>query len=153
MSYQCKLIDQSAQPVASIRTQAAMENLPKILGQSYGAIAQYLGQIGQFPAGEPFAAYYNMDMQNLDLEIGFPVAGKITGKDNIQPGEIPAGKAVTCLHVGPYDKIEKAYEAIDRWMKANHVEPSGVCYEFYLNDPQQTPPEALETRIMFPLKP
>lgn len=152
MSYECKIVDQPAQPVASIRTHASVQNLSQVLGQCYGAVAQYLGQIGQFPAGDPFAAYYNMDMQNLDLEIGFPVASKIPGKDAIQPGEIPGGKSVICMHIGPYDKIAAAYEAMDQWMKANHVEPSGVCYEFYLNDPQQTPPEALETRIMFPLK-
>ena len=152
MSYQCQLIDRPSQPVASIRTHAAVENLPQVLGQAYGAVAQYLGQIGQSPIGEPFTAYYNMDMQNLDLEIGFPVAKAIPGKDTIQPGEIPGGKAVTCMHKGPYDKMAEAYEAMDQWMKDNHVEPSGVCYEFYLNGPQQVSPEALETRIMFPIK-
>lgn len=152
MLYQCQLIDRSAQPVASVRTHAPMENISQVLGQAYGAVAQYLGQIGQHPIGEPFTAYYNKDMTNLDLEIGFPVAKAIPGKDSVQPGEIPGGKVVTCMHIGPYDKIAAAYEAMDKWMKDNHVEPSGVCYEFYLNDPQQTPPEALETRIMFPLK-
>jgi len=152
MSYQCQIIDQPVQPVASIRTHAAVENLPQVLGQAYGSVAQYLSQIGSYPMGEPFAAYYNMDMQNLDLEIGFPVAKAIPGKDTVQPGEIPGGKAVVCMHKGPYDKIAAAYEAMDKWIKDNQVEPSGVCYEFYLNDPQQTPPEALETRIMFPLK-
>ncbi|MBN1538166.1 MAG: GyrI-like domain-containing protein [Anaerolineales bacterium] len=152
MSYECQLIDRPVQPVASIRTRAAVENLPQVLGQAYGAIAQYLGQIGQFPAGEPFAAYYNMDMQDLDLEIGFPVSAKIPGKETIQPGEIPGGKAVVCMHVGPYDKIAAAYEAMDAWMKTNHIEPTGICYEFYLKDPQTTPPEALETRIVFPVK-
>lgn len=152
MSYECKIIDQPAQPIASIRTHAAVQNLSQVLGQCYGTIAQYLGQIGQFPAGAPFVAYYNMDMQNLDLEIGFPVSGKIPGKDAVQPGEIPASKAVTCMHIGPYDKIAAAYEAMDQWIKANHVEPTGACYEFYLNDPQQTPPDALQTRIVFPVK-
>jgi effector-binding domain-containing protein len=153
MSYQCQIIEQPVKPAATIRTRSAVENLSQVLGQAYGAIAQYLGQEGVYPMGEPFVAYYNMDMQDLDIEIGFPVSGKITGKDTIQPGEIPGGKAVTCTHVGPYDKMAAAYEAMDQWMKENDVEPSGVCYEFYLNDPQQTAPEALETRIMFPLKP
>lgn len=152
MSYQCEIIDRPAQPVASIRTHAAVQDLSQVLGQAYDDMMQYLGQIGQYPAGEPFAAYYNMDMQNLDLEIGFPVAKAIAGKDSVQPGEIPGGKAVVCIHKGPYDKIGATYEAIDQWMKDNQVVPSGICYEFYLNDPQQTPPEDLETRIVFPLK-
>ena len=95
MTYNCELLERSAQPVLSIRTHATVQNLPQVLGQSYGAIAQYLGQIGQQPAGAPFAAYYNLDMQNLDLEIGFPVAGQVAGQGEIQTSEIPGGKLLT----------------------------------------------------------
>lgn len=152
MNYQCELIERSAQPVLSIRARAAVQNLPQVLGQAYDAIAQYLAQLGQQPAGAPFTAYYNMDMQDLDLEIGFPVASSLPGKDSIQAGEIPGGQGVSCLHVGPYDKVAAAYEAAERWMQANDHEATGVAYEFYLNDPGQTPPDALQTQILLPLK-
>jgi effector-binding domain-containing protein len=152
MSYNCELLERSAQPVLSIRAHTAVQNLPQVLGQSYGAIAQYLGQMGQQPAGAPFVAYYNMDMQNLDIEIGFPVASQLPGKGEIAGNEIPGGKALTCLHVGPYDKSPAAYEAMQQWLQTNACEATGVAYEFYLNDPMVTAPEALQTQIMFPLK-
>src|SRR5512135_616558 len=109
MQYPCELTERSAQPVLSIRTRTAVQNLPQVLGQSYGAIAQYLGQMGQQPAGDPFVIYYNMDMQDLDIEVGFPAPGKLPGKDSVQASEIPAGKVVSCLHVGPYDQCAAAY--------------------------------------------
>jgi effector-binding domain-containing protein len=152
MSYNCELLERPAQPVLSIRTHAAVQNLTQVLGQSYGAIAQYLGQMGQQPAGAPFVAYYNMDMQNLDLEIGFPVAGQVSGQGEIQVSEIPGGKLLTCLHIGPYDKSTAAYEAMQQWLDANACEATGVAYEFYLNDPMVTAPDALQTQIIFPLK-
>jgi effector-binding domain-containing protein len=152
MSYTCELIDRPAQPTLSIRTHSSVQNLPATLGPAWGAIAQHLGQLGQSPAGAPFVAYYTMDMENLDIEIGFPVAKKLTGQGNIQASEIPAGKAGTCLYTGPYDKMVPAYEALTQWMKAKGYEPTGVAYEVYLNDPQQVPPEALQTQIVFPLK-
>jgi effector-binding domain-containing protein len=152
MSYNCELLERSAQPVLSIRTHVAVQNLPQMLGQSYGAIAQYLGQMGQQPAGAPFVAYYNMDMQNLDVEIGFPVADQLSGKDEILLSEIPGGKLLACLHTGPYEKSTAAYEAMQNWLDANGCEATGVAYEFYLNDPAVTPPDALQTQIMFPLK-
>jgi effector-binding domain-containing protein len=152
MSYNCEVIDRPAQPVLSIRTRGAAQDLPAILGQAYGAIAQYLGQLGQAPAGAPFVAYYNMDMQNVDMEIGFPVAKPLAGKGNIQASEIPGGKAGTCLYIGPYDKMVPAYETLTQWMQAQGYTPTGVSYEIYLNDPQQVPPEALQTQIVFPIK-
>jgi effector-binding domain-containing protein len=152
MSYKCELIERTAQPVLSIRARGAVKDLPAILGRSYGAIGAYLGRMGQAPAGAPFVAYYNEDMQSLDLEIGFPVSKKLTGQGEIQAGEIPGGKAVSCLHVGPYDKVEPAYQALGQWMQLKGYQGTGVCYEFYLNDPQQTPPEKLQTQILFPVK-
>jgi effector-binding domain-containing protein len=152
MSYNCELLERPAQPVLSIRTRAALQNLPQVLGPAYGAIAQYLGQKGQQPAGAPFVAYYNTDMQNLDMEIGFPVTGQIPGEGEIQANEIPGGKLLTCLHVGPYDKVGAAYEAMQQWLEVNAREAIGVAYEFYLNDPMATAPEALQTQIIFPLK-
>ncbi len=152
MTYQIELIERPVQPVLSIRTRAAVQNLPQVTGQAYGAIAQYLGQMGQHPAGAPYVAYYNMDMQNLDIEIGFPASGKVPGRDNIQASQLPGGKAVSCLYVGPYDQCGAAYEAMTQWMQSHGVEASGVTYEFYLNDPAVTPPEALQTQIVMPVK-
>jgi len=40
------------------------------MARVHPAIAQYLGEQGQQPAGAPFEDYYNMDMQYLDVEIG-----------------------------------------------------------------------------------
>jgi effector-binding domain-containing protein len=152
MTYKCELIDRPAQPVLSIRTHSSVQNLPAILGQSYGAIMQYLSQLGQPPAGAPFVAYFNMDMENLDIEVGFPVAKKWPGQGNIQASEIPGGKVGTCLYTGPYDKMAPAYEALTKWMKAQGHEATGIAYEIYLDDPQQVSPEALQTQIVFPIK-
>jgi len=152
MEYRCELLDRPAQPALVIRTRTPVQSLPQVVGQAYGAIMQYAGQMGLQPTGAPFVAYHNMDMADLDMEIGFPFAQKPAGKGNIVAGEIPGGKAAACLHVGPYDQLGAAYEALSRWIQANGYEPVGVAYEFYLNDPQVTPPAELQTRLMFPLK-
>ncbi|MDM8522515.1 GyrI-like domain-containing protein [Desulfococcaceae bacterium HSG8] len=152
MTYQCEVTEQPAQSTLSVRTKTSVENLPQVLGKIYCDIAQYLEEAGEHPAGPPFTAYYNMDMQNLDIEAGFPVPGKLAGKGDIQPGEIPEGKIATCVHTGPYNEMETAYKAISQWMIEKGYEPLGVAYEMYLNDPEQTPPQELKTQIVFPLK-
>jgi effector-binding domain-containing protein len=152
MEYQCELFDRPAQPTLSVRKRAPVQSLPQVVGPAYAAIMQYASQLGIQPSGAPFVAYYNMDMEDLDMEIGFPFAQKPAGKGNILAGEIPGGKAAACLHIGPYDQLGAAYEALGKWMQANGYVPAGVVYEFYLNDPQVTPPAELQTQLMFPLK-
>jgi len=152
MSYKCELKEQPARPTMAIRTRAAVEDLPRVLGEVYGTIAQYLGELGEQPVGPPFTAYYNMDMQDLDVEIGFPVARELPGRGDIQASEIPGGKVATCLYTGPYSDMEPAYDALFQWMEENDYEASGVCYEIYLSDPEEVPPEEWQTQIVFPLK-
>lgn len=152
MSYNCEEIERDAQPVLSIRTITSIQQLPQLLGESYKKIMQYLGEQGETPASAPFVGYFNLDMQNMDVEIGIPVAKKLPEKGNIEVSEIPAGKYASCIYTGPYDKIAPAYKDLTEWAEKNGYETSGIAYELYLDDPGITTPEELKTQILFLLK-
>jgi len=113
---------------------------------------QYLGQLNEQASGAPFVTYYNMDMQDLDIDIGIPVAKKIADKDDIKLIEIPEGKYASCLYIGPYTGMAPAYELLTKYVEDKGLESTGIAYEMYLNDPAVVPPEKLQTQILFPLK-
>ena len=152
MSYQCQVQERSVQPTLVFRARVAVQDLPQTLGQAYGAIAQYLGELGEQPAGPPFTAYHNMDMTALDVEIGFPVASRQEGSGDVEPGKIPGGRAAVGMHTGPYDTIRETYDALSAFMETKGLEMDAFCYEFYLNDPRETPPEELKMEIYFPIR-
>ncbi len=135
------------QPTLCVRKTTRVEDLPMLIGQSYAKIATYLQEAGETMADVPFVAYHNMDMQNLEVEIGFPVAASLPGKADILPGSIPAGKAVFCLYRGPYGDMVPIYEEMARWIDAAGYCPAGPSYEFYYNGPG-FPPEELLTKIV-----
>lgn len=138
-----------ARPVLSVRKTTSVENLPAELGRAYQAVMLYLQELNEQPAGEPFAIYYNMDMQALDVEMGFPVRAGLPGRGEVQANLLPAGEIVTSVHQGPYPSMAPTYEAMTAWMQENHYQPSGVVGEFYLNDPEEVKPEEVLTRIEF----
>ena len=152
MQYKFEVAEQAAQPVLSIRSRTSVEKLPQKIGEAYGSIMQYLNEIGEQPQEAPFVAYYNMDMEDLDVEMGFPVAKPTTGRGEINLGEIPTGKQVSYLYKGPYKEMEPVYNAMMQWMAENGHTPTGVGYEFYYNSPNEVPESELLTRIVFPLK-
>lgn len=135
-----------------IRTSTPVDKLAEVMGSSYGEIMRVIGSSGAKPAGPPFAMYHNMDMSNLDVEIGFPVSEPVKGSGRVKEGMLPGGRAAVTLHAGPYDKIEESYNRLTAFIKEQGLEPESFCYEFYLNDPSDTPPEELKTEIYFPLK-
>lgn len=152
MSNECKLVVLEAQKTLCIRTRCAVQNLPDVIGKTYLEIIEYMGGVGEIPSGAPYIGYFNMDMNDLDIEIGFPVAKDLPEKDNIKMSEIPAGKYATTLHKGSYTKLETSYNVIMKWMEDNNLEGTYIGYEYYLNDPRETPEDELETKILFQLK-
>ncbi len=152
MSYDCQTYLQEALPVLGIRTHTPVEGLPETLGKCYASIGQYMAGLGEAPAGIPYVAYFNMDMQDLDMEVGFKISRPMPGKGPIQAGTLPNLPVATCTYTGPYPEMRSAYEELNRWVEEKGLQASGIVYEFYLNDPATTPAEALETQIVFILK-
>ena len=152
MDYNCNLNQKEAQPVLSIRSRSAVQGMPELMGRCFGAVAQYLGELGEAPAGMPFAAFYNMDMNDMDVEIGFPVERALPGRGEIQASQIPGGWQASLLFIGRYDAMVPAYQELTEFVKTSGHEATGVAYEFYLNDPSELSPEQAQTLIMFPLK-
>ncbi|MGI5892338.1 MAG: GyrI-like domain-containing protein [Bacillota bacterium] len=145
------ILDQNEQPTISIRTTTKIEDLPMLIGQSYGKIAAYLEELGELPADIPFVAYYNLDMQNLDVEIGFPVTKSLASKDDIEASSIPAGKRIFCMYRGAYSGMAPVYEEMAQWITKSAYQATGTAYEFYYNDPS-FPESELLTKIMIPIK-
>jgi effector-binding domain-containing protein len=61
--------------------------------------------------------------------------------------ETPAGRVASALHVGPYERMREAHEAIHSWARANHTTLGDKSWEIYgdsTDDPSQ-----LETLIEY----
>ena len=147
-----ELSEQRGKPALYIRTKTDLSSLPKVIGTAFGEIFNYLNQISEQPADAPYTAYYNLDMQDLDVEMGFPVRRQLPGRGEIKSGEIPGGKVVSCMYKGSYTRMEEPYNNIFNWIEENGFEPKGVYYEYYYNSPDDVPESELLTKIVIPLK-
>ena len=152
MSYIFQIVETEKQPVLSVKTTTSVVNLPNIVGKVYGTIVNYISESGEMPLGPAFIAYYNMDMENLEVEIGFPIAREIEGKGEIMLRYIPEGKKATGYHKGAYSEMGPLYDQLATWINQRGFEPSGVVYEYYYNSPQEVSESELLTKVEFLLK-
>ncbi|MEZ4668108.1 MAG: GyrI-like domain-containing protein [Anaerolineae bacterium] len=148
--YPCEIKQQAAQQALSIRFRAAVQDLPKHFGRVYGQIMQYLETLGEQHTGA-FAAYYNMDMQYLDVEAGCPVLKPLPGSGEIKATVIRGGTVAVCHYTGPYDAMPPVYEQLMQFVKEQGYVINGPAYEWYLNGPDEVPPEQLKTDIVLPV--
>lgn len=132
----------------SKRVRCSLQEIAQAMGQAYGEIAQ---KAGPTLAGAPYVIYFNEDMNDLDMELGFPTtAGE--APEGLDLTTIPAGEVATAKHIGPYDKLEDTYVKLMSFIAEQGRDKDSWMYEWYLNDPAEVSPEELVTEVMIPLK-
>jgi len=132
-----------------VKTRVPQSELPKLLGESYGKIMARMSEFGAMTAGAPYLAYFNSDMEDLQVEIGIPTGVYVPDTEEIVMSEIPEGDYLSAIFTGPYDQLMDAYREMTVYMTEHKIQVTGGVYESYLNDPADTAPEALMTEIIF----
>ena len=125
------------------------EDLPATISTSFPALYARISQAGVIPAGPPFVIYHNMAAP-WDIDVCAPVATPLAPAPGFDVKELRASRVVSLLHVGPFDKIGAAYEAVDSYIKAQSLTPAGPPREIYLSPPG-TPAERIQTVIEWPI--
>ena len=46
-----------------------------------------------------------------------PLLQEVAGEGDVQSGELPAGDAAVTVHVGRFEEMQAAYQAIESWMR------------------------------------
>jgi effector-binding domain-containing protein len=86
----------------------------------------------------------------MDVDFGVEVVSEFDLQGEVRPVTTPAGQVATVVHVGSYDRLGSAHEAIHAWAAANHRAFAGMSWEIYgdWNDD----PDRLETTVMYLLR-
>jgi effector-binding domain-containing protein len=144
----------SVTAVATKKNAISMDNISVVIGEGYGKIMAHLGELGKQMSGVPYIAYMNgnEDFSQFDLEMGVPVDAAVPVKDELYLSNTFAGKAIAVTYQGPYKEIESAYVTLMEYATKNKLELAGIYYDFYLNDPDETPESEWLTQVVFPLK-
>ena len=144
------------QGVIFVRRRIKPSELAATLGEVFGKVFQYAQQHGFGLAGPPMARYIEMGPGMWTIEAGMPVAGTggATGENSeVQAGTLPGGWVATATHTGPYDQLHDAHAAVQQWLEAEGLTPSGGPWESYVTDPADYPdPKDWKTEIFWPVK-
>jgi effector-binding domain-containing protein len=123
------------------------------LGRTYGAIIGLLAARQASPAGPPFARFHMLGGGRFEVEAGFPVSRPIEPSGDVQPSELPGGQVAVTVHVGPYDQMESAYQALASWVADHGGELAGDAWEIFFSDPATEPdPATWRTEIVQPYR-
>ncbi|MEN6347895.1 MAG: MerR family transcriptional regulator [Syntrophomonas sp.] len=149
--YDIRLQDMSETLVYSSRK--VLTDIYHELPQLVRGLLEELIAKGGVCAGAPIMLYYDnfceesFNPEKVDVEVAWPVADP-----DMANNRLPAVRGASCTHVGPYDGLENAYQAVIAWMNENAYQAIFPTREISLNDPSATPPEQLVTQILIPIE-
>ena len=140
--------------VAVKKENATMEEIAVLATGGLQKIFGFLAQKGVEIAGAPYLAYTNgnADFTQFDVELGIPVSENVAVEGEFFMSRSCEGKAITATHKGAYKDVEAVYIALMEFMAEKKLESTGVYYDYYLNNPADTPESELLTQVVFPIK-
>ena len=140
--------------VAVKKEKATMGEITVVTTEGLQKVYEFLAQRNVEINSAPYLAYTNCsaDYTQFDVEMGIPVSEEITVSGEFFMSKTSEGKAITATHKGAYKDIETVYTALMGYMTENKLESTGAYYEYYLNDPADTPESELLTKVVFPIK-
>jgi effector-binding domain-containing protein len=139
--------------VAAVRSLVAAEDVPDFMSDALSLVATALRAAGIAPSGPPFARYFAMGPDGLDMAAGFPVGEPLVEAGVVHPGELPAGPAAVATHVGPYGGLEAAWNALRRQAGALGRPLGDDPWEVYLVGPGSGVDEdEWQTELVWPLR-
>jgi effector-binding domain-containing protein len=112
-------------------------------------IMRSLVEQGAHAVGPPFGRYEIQDGA-FKVSVGVPCQHPIDADGSVRNIELPAGHAVSALHIGPYDEIGEVYDELHVWMDEHGFVPANAPWESYLDAPGTPNPR---TKVVWPCAP
>ena len=145
-AYHVILLEDPEQKVFSIRKTVGVHQYHEFFNELFReATVRGLTQAG------PIQMLYHdeaFNRERSDVEVQMVVA-----QDGPDVKLKPACTCAAVQHRGSYENLHLAYEALCAWL-GEHTEyrMCGPAMDRYFGDPDNTPPEALETGVLFPVE-
>jgi len=152
MSYHVTVDHEGGRHLAVSTFDAAPQDMGALQSQAFSKVAAHLGRVGVAIEG-PAVSCYEMGNGTFHVSSGFVVAAPIEAGEGVVPLDLPAVDVVTTTHVGPYEKLGAAYDALMEGAEAQGREvDDSRMWEEYLTGPE-VPPDEMTTVVHWPLKP
>lgn len=139
-------------PILSIRDRVDEAAFPAFLGVAFPELFAHVGAHEIVATGHPFVIYHAFGPDGIDAEVGVPIAGPAATTERIRAHTLPAATVVRTLHVGPYETLSGAYDALQQWITDHGYLAAGPHRERYLTGPDlEVPPAEYRTELDLPV--
>jgi len=141
----CKIVTVERQLTAVVKATVPFAEIPQAQRAARARIDAGLPSLDTGALGLACTRWLPPQGGALDMEMGTIVARPIEARGEVVPSELPAGRAVHAVMVGPFDGMGAAWQTLCDWCQAEKLKPAGINWEVY--GPTPSDPEKQETYL------
>ena len=135
--------------VAATRATIPLGDIPRTWKPALDRVWAFLKTRRDLDPGHNLFLYHHPAHRHeaMDIDFGVQVARPFKPQGDVRCITTPAGEVAKTVHVGPYDRLADAHDAIHAWCPANNrkiAQASWKTYGDWTEDPAQ-----LETTIRY----
>lgn len=139
-------------PTAVVRRRAAANELSKIIPEACGMVWNVVRAQQIQGAGRHVAVYLDGE---INLEVGVELQSPFAGRGEVIGSALPSGLIATTTHLGPYNQLGMAHQAIRDWCATQGHTLAGPNWEIYghWQDAWNCDPSKIRTDVYYLLMP
>lgn len=133
------------------KTISFMNEYSEFFKDALSLVSACLDEHDVLTSSPPVVCFHNMDLEQLDVEVGFHTAQDVTSNETISCKSCQPCKVVTTIDMGPYEKQDPTLMELFDYIKLHDLEMQGPIIYYYLNEPERAESEYL-TQMVIPVK-
>jgi effector-binding domain-containing protein len=133
MKYQVMVEAVQPELVAAVRATATISDIPRAWKPALDQVWAFLKTQSAMAPGHNFFLYHHPARRNeaMNIDFGVQVARRFEPQGAVRCIETPAGEVASTVHIGPYDRLGDAHNAIHAWCAAHHRSIAHASWEIY----------------------
>lgn len=139
MAYEILTANLPASEAVAVRTTIPLAQIPEFLNLAFLELSEAVRNSGAIVVGPPFVRYYSVTPEAVDIEAVMTCDKEVPVTGRVKAIHLDAAQAAIVRHVGRYDKMKPAYEAITQWMANNGKRPTEAPREVYVTTIAEVP--------------
>lgn len=149
MKYEIVVETAQAELIAAVRATVTIAEIGRAWKPALDQAWAFLKTNGELRPGHNLFLYHHPEHRNdpMDVDFGVQVGRTFQPQGNVRCVATPAGEVARTVHVGPYEQLGVAHDAIHAWCAANNRKIAEASWEVYGD--WNSDPARLETTIKY----
>lgn len=142
-----------AELIAAVRVRTPIAGIASAWKPALDQVWAFLGEHPELRAGGHNLFLYHHPARRedpMDIDFGVQVPRRFASEGNVACVATPEGEVATTTHIGPYDQLRGAHEAVHAWCAANNRAIGAMSWETYGD--WGADPAKLETTVSYLLR-